>query len=56
MLKSSLCDYSNTYILVKKTVIVINTAAADVDVNNTNAEVKFRNCITEVNNTQVDNA
>ena len=36
--------------------IVINTAAADVDVNNTNAEAKFRNCITEVNNTQVDNA
>ena len=36
MLKSSLYDYSDTYILVKKTITVNNTAAADADANNTN--------------------
>ena len=36
MLKSSLCDYSDTYILVKGNITVNNTAAADTDDNNTN--------------------
>ena len=31
MLKSSLCDYSDAYILVKGTITVINTGAADAD-------------------------
>ena len=35
MLKSSLCDYSDAYILVKETITVNNTATADVDANNT---------------------
>ena len=56
LLKSRLCDYSNTYILKKRTITVANTVAADIDVNNTNTKVIFRNCITEINNTQVDNA
>ena len=62
MLKSSLCDYSDAYILVKGTIAVHNTAAADVDANNTNKKVIFKNCapffncISEINNTQVDNA
>ena len=34
MLKSSLCDYGDAYILVKRTITVNNTAAADTDVNN----------------------
>ena len=61
MLKSSLCDYSDAYILVKGTITVTNTAAADVDANNTNKKVIFKNCapftncISEINNTQVDN-
>ena len=61
MLKSSLCDYGDTYILVKGT-ITVNTTAADVDANNTNKKVIFKNCapftncISEINNTQVDNA
>ena len=61
MLKSSLCDYSNAYILLKGTITVNNTAAADVDANNTNKKVIFKNCvpftncISEINNTQVDN-
>ena len=49
-------------ILVKGTIAVNNTAAADTDANNTNKKVIFRNCapfpncISEINNTKVDNA
>ena len=62
MLKSSLCDYSDAYILVKGTIAVNNTAAAGAAVNNTNKKVKFKNCasftncISEINNTQINNA
>ena len=62
MLKSSLCDYSDAYILGMGTITVNNTAAADLDVDNTNKEVIFKNCapftncISEINHTQVDNA
>ena len=62
MLKSSLCDYSDACILVKGTITVNNTAAAAADAaNNTNKKVIFKNfapftiCISEINNTQVDN-
>ena len=62
MLKSSLCGYSDAYVLVKGTISVNNTAVADADVNNTNKKVIFKNCapftnyISEINNTKVDNA
>ena len=62
MLKSSLCDYSDPYILVKGAITVNNTAAAGADGNNTNKKVIFKNfapftnCVSEINNTQVDNA
>ena len=62
MLKSSLCDYSDAYILVKGTISVDNTAAAGANANNTDKKVIFKNCapftncISEINNTQVDNA
>ena len=62
MLKSSLYDYSDAYILAKGTITVPNTEAADADANNTNKKVIFKNCvsfincISEINNTQVDNA
>ena len=62
MLKSRLWDYSDVYILAKGTIAVSNTAAADADANNTNKKVifkncaQFTNCISEINNTQVDNA
>ena len=36
MLKSSLCGYSDAYILVKGTITVTNAAAADADANNAN--------------------
>ena len=44
MLRSSLCDYIDTYILVKGNTSVNNTAAADADANNTNKKVIFKNC------------
>ena len=64
MLKSSLCDYSDAYILVKGT-ITITGAGADAAVRQADERDKgvifkncalFTNCISEINNTQVDNA
>ena len=62
MLKSSLCNYSDAYTLVKGNIIVKNTAAdGAAAANNTNKKVifenfaPFTNCIVEINNTQVDN-
>ena len=62
MLQSSLCDYSDAYIRVKGTIAVNNSAAADANANNTNNKVVFKNCaaftncISEINNTQVNKA
>ena len=60
MLRSSLCDYSDAYILV---ISVNNTAgpAAAAAANNRNKKVIFKNCapfanyISKINNTQIDN-
>ena len=60
MLKSSLCDYNDAYILVKGT-ITIEAQTGD-NPNNGNKEVVFKkcapftDCINEINNTQKDNA
>ena len=62
MLKSSLCDYSDAYIIYKGTVTVNNIAGDGAAANNTNKKVIFKNCalftncISEINNTQIDNA
>ena len=62
MLKSSLCDYSDAYILLKGTISVNNTAAQGAAANNNNKKLIFKNCapftncISEINNTQIDNA
>ena len=62
MLKSSLCDYSDAYILVKGTISINNTAAQGAAANNTNKKVIFKNCapftncISEINNMQIDDA
>ena len=45
MLKSSLCDYRDAYILVKGTIAVNNTAATDANADNTNKKVVFKNCV-----------
>ena len=64
MLKSSLCDYSDAYILVKGT-ITINGRGADAAARQADERDKavsfkncapFINCISEINNTQIDNA
>ena len=64
MLKSSLCDYSDVYILVKGT-ITIAGAGADEAARQADGRGKgvifkncapFTNCISEINNTQVGNA
>ena len=62
MMRSRLCDYSNTYILVKITITVPNMATAGAAVYNTNKKVIFKNCapftdcMTETYNTQINDA
>ena len=64
MLKSSSCDCSEGYIFVKGDMTFVGAGATDVtmqeDRNNKQAILKtcapFMDCITEINNTQVDNA
>ena len=61
MLRSSLCDYSDAYILVKGNISVNNTAADGAAANNTDKKAIFQNCapfincISKINNTQIDN-
>ena len=60
MLRSSLCDYSNAYILVKGTITVAKEK--DVATINANKKVIFKNCVPftscigRINSTQVDDA
>ena len=62
ILRSSLSDDSDAYILVKRNMAVNNTAADGAAANNTNKKVIFKNCapfpncISKINNTQRDNA
>ena len=64
MLKSSLCDYSDAYILVKGTITITgagnDAAARQADERDKVVIFKncapFTNCISEINNTQTDNA
>ena len=64
MLKSSLCDYSDAYILVKRTITIAgegaDAAARHADERDKGVAFKncapFINCISEINNTQVENA
>ena len=64
MLKSSLCDYSDSYILVNRKIPITgardDVAAIQADERDKGVVFKncapFTNCITEINNTQVYNA
>ena len=62
MIKSNLCDYSDKSIQAKRIIEVANTEAAGAPVNKTNKKVTFKNSaqftnyISEINNTQVDDA
>ena len=57
MIRSSLCNYSDQYKLVKGNILVNNTAAAGADANNTHKKIIFKNCapftdcISKINNT-----
>lgn len=63
MLKSNLYDYSDAYILLKGTIIIIgaraDAAAQRADQNNKQVKFEkyapFTNCIIQINNTQVEN-
>ena len=62
ILKFSLCDYSDAYILVEGTITVADTSDSGASTKNTSKKVMFKNCapftncISEINNTKVDNA
>ena len=62
LLRSSLCDYSDAYILAKGNILDNNTAGAGTAANNANEKVIFKNCApftnwtSKINNTQTDNA
>ena len=62
MLRSSLCDCSNPYLLVEWTITATNTVAQGQKNNGANNMVIFKNCapftnfIIRINNTQVDDA
>ena len=64
MLKSSLCDYSDAYILLKGRITVTgvgdDAAARQADERNKGVMFKnsapFTNCKSEINNTEIENA
>ena len=64
MLKSSLCDYSDVYILVKGKITITgagaDTATRQADERDKGVAFKncapFINCVSEINNTQLENA
>ena len=60
ILRSSLCDYRDVYIVASATITVANTATAANSNNRKNIIIKncapFTNWISEINNTQIDNA
>ena len=62
MFKSSLCDYSHAYILVKGTITIGPVPPPVVNPNHNDNEVVLKNCapftdcISEINYTQIDNA
>ena len=63
MLKSSLCDYSDEYILTSETITITRGGNDDAarQINERNKEVIFKDCtpftdcISEINNIQIDN-
>ena len=58
MLRPDLCDYSDTYIVVKRRISI--TGADNVNRRNKKltftSNAPFRSCISKINNTFIDNA
>ena len=58
MLRASICDYSDSYILLEGTIVVTNTGTAAAP-NNRNKKLIFRNCalftdcVSEINNSEI---
>ena len=61
MLKSSSCDYSDAYLLVKGAISIANMANKSATAYDDDKKVVFKNfapftnCISKINNTQIDN-
>ena len=62
MLRSSLCNYSDAHMLVKRSITVVNITAPGQANNGANKKVVFKNCatftncISRIKNTELDNA
>ena len=62
MLKLSFCGWSDAYILIKGIIAVAYTSDIAEAANNGHKKVIFKNCapftycVSEINNTQIDNA
>ena len=64
MLRASLCDYSDTYVMVSGTITITGGENNDAGrrLGERNKEVIFKNCapftdcMSEINNTEVNNA
>ena len=62
MIRSSLCNFSGTYTLVKETITVPNTGTAAAPNNRSKKKVVFKNCypftdcISETNNKEINHA
>ena len=60
MLRSDLCDYSDAYIVVKRTIDLLAAAANENDKTEKDVSFKnnapFRSCISKINSTLMNNA
>ena len=60
MIISNLCDYSDVYIVVKRTIDLLSAAANENDKAEKDVVFKnngpFRSCMTKINNTLMENA
>ena len=64
MLRSNLCDYTDSYILVKWTITITGEGdnAGEIQADERDKAVTFKNCapsnkcISRINNTYIDNA
>ena len=59
MLKASLCDYSDTYVLAKGTISIAELVGNNLNDNNEELVftdcVAFTDCINQINYTEIDN-
>ena len=56
ILRSSFCDFSDAYILIKGTIIVPNAEGAGTATNNINKKIIFKNCAPFIDCIVIDRA